>query len=191
MKIIMLTGITLTWIAAASLLAQDKDTKPAKDADKKSSQDAAKSDAAKAAAAADPVASVIPKGATEVEPNLFRYTDPQGKTWLYRRFPFGVSKWEDKPAAQVAAEEPTAGVIRDLGDKVEFQRLTPFGMSKWISKKTDFNDDEKELWAAYQAKRAAASQNTAKTTDAGKTSASDKNDKNAADKNNKDKQEKE
>jgi hypothetical protein len=191
MKIIMLTWVTLTWIAAALLLAQDKDTKPAKDADKKSSQDAGKSDPAKAAAAADPVASVIPKGATEVEPNLFRYTDPQGKTWLYRRFPFGVSKWEDKPAAQVAAEPPTAGVVRDLGDKVEFQRLTPFGMSKWISKKTDFNDDEKDLWAAYQAKRAAASQDTGKTGDATKTpSAADKNDKSAADKN-KDKQEKE
>ena len=102
MKLIM-----LTWMAAALMLAQDKDTKPAKDSDKKQSQDAGKS-----AASADPVSSVIPKGATEVEPNLFRYTDPQGKTWFYRRFPFGVSKWEDKPADQVAKEEPLAGVVR-------------------------------------------------------------------------------
>lgn len=188
MKTIMLTWVTLIWIAAALLLAQDKDTKPAKDADKKSNQDASKSDPAKAAASADSVASVIPKGATEVEPNLFRYTDPQGKTWLYRRFPFGVSKWEDKPAAQVAAEPPLAAVVRDLGDKVEFQRLTPFGMSKWTSKKTEFNDDEKELWATYQAKRA-SSQDTVKT-DTSKTSAPDKNDKSAAEKK-KDKQEKE
>ena len=152
MKLIM-----LTWMAAALMLAQDKDTKPAKDSDKKQSQDAGKS-----AASADPVSSVIPKGATEVEPNLFRYTDPQGKTRFYRRFPFGVSKWEDKPADQVAKEEPLAGVVRDMGDRVEFQRRTPFGISKWVSKKTDLNDDEKELLAAYQAKHAPAPKDSSK-----------------------------
>jgi|HubBroStandDraft_6_1064221.scaffolds.fasta_scaffold81507_3 hypothetical protein len=155
MKII-LTWVALTCMAATLLLAQDKDTKSSKDADKKQSQDASKSDASKGAAAGDPVASVIPKGATQIEPNLYRFTDAQGKTWFYRRFPFGVSKWEDKPAEQVAKEEPLASVVRDLGDSVEFQRRTPFGISKWVSKKTDLNDDEKELLATYEAKRAAA-----------------------------------
>jgi len=168
--------IILTWTAAALLLAQDKDTKPSKDADKKQSQDAGKSDASKAATAADPVSSVIPKGATEVEPNLFRYTDPQGKTWFYRRFPFGVSKWEDKPTEQVAKEEPLAGVVRDLGDRVEFQRRTPFGISKWVSKKTDLNADEKELLATYQAKQGASPR------DSGKTSPENKNDDKSRDK---------
>jgi hypothetical protein len=153
MKIIILTGVTLTWLAATLLLAQDKDTKSSKDTDKKS-QDATKSDASKGAASSDPVASVIPKGATQIEPNLYRFTDAQGKTWFYRRFPFGVSKWEDKPAEQVAKEEPLASAIRDLGDSVEFQRRTPFGISKWISKKADMNDEEKELLATYEAKRA-------------------------------------
>jgi hypothetical protein len=162
MKIVTLTWVTVTWMAATLLLAQDKDTKSSKDADKKQSQDASKSDAAKAAAAADPVASVIPKGATQIEPNLYRFTDAQGKTWFYRRFPFGVSKWEDKPAEQVAKEEPLASVVRDLGDSVEFQRRTPFGISKWISKKTDLNEDEKELLATYEAKRGAAA-NSGKT----------------------------
>jgi hypothetical protein len=53
-------------------------------------------------------------------------------------------------------------VVRDLGDSVEFQRRTPFGISKWVSKKTDLNDDEKELLATYEAKRAAAA-NSGKT----------------------------
>jgi hypothetical protein len=153
MKII-LTWVALTCMAATLLLAQDKDTKSSKDADKKQSQDASKSDASKGAAAGDPVASVIPKGATQIEPNLYRFTDAQGKTWFYRRFPFGVSKWEDKPAEQVAKEEPLASVVRDLGDSVEFQRRTPFGISKWVSKKADMNDEEKELLATYEAKRA-------------------------------------
>src|ERR1700686_4657622 len=38
----------------------------------------------------------IPQGAEEVGPNLFRYTDPQGKRWMYRNTPFGPSKWEEK-----------------------------------------------------------------------------------------------
>jgi len=168
--------VTLTLMAATLLLAQDKDTKSSKDADKKQSQDTSKSDASKGAASADPVASVIPKGATQIEPNLYRFTDAQGKTWFYRRFPFGVSKWEDKPAEQVAKEEPLASVIRDLGDSVEFQRRTPFGISKWVSKKTDLNDDEKELLATYEAKRAAAA-NSGKTVDTGKTAPESKSDK--------------
>jgi hypothetical protein len=166
--------IILTWVAAALLLAQEKDSKQSKDG--------GKSEAPQAASAADPVASVIPKGATQLEPNLFRYTDAQGKTWYYRRFPFGVSKWEDKPVEQRAVEEPLAGVVRDLGDRVEFQRKTPFGISKWVSKKTDFSDDEKEMMAAYQAKRAGISKDGDKTAD---KSASDKS---ASDKS-KDKQE--
>jgi|SRR6202795_2927014 hypothetical protein len=173
MKIVTLTWVTLTWMAATLLLAQDKDTKSSKDADKKQSQNASKSDASKGASSADPVSSVIPKGATQVEPNLYRFTDAQGKTWFYRRFPFGVSKWEDKPAEQVAKEEPLAGVVRDLGDSVEFQRRTPFGMSKWVSKKTDLNDEEKELFATYEAKRIGAP-NTGKPGDVGKAPPADK-----------------
>lgn len=181
MKIVTLTWVTLTSMAATLLLAQDKDTKTSKDADKKQSQDTSKSDASKGAASADPVSSVIPKGATQIEPNLYRFTDAQGKTWFYRRFPFGVSKWEDKPAEQVAKEEPLASVIRDLGDSVEFQRRTPFGISKWVSKKIDLSDDEKELLATYEAKRAAAP-NTGKTADAGKTAPESKNDDKSKDK---------
>ena len=79
--------LILTWIAAALLLAQNKDTNQSKET--KPSQDTGKTDASKSVSSAD---SVIPKGATQVEPNLYRYTDAQGKTWFYRRFPFGVSK---------------------------------------------------------------------------------------------------
>src|ERR1700683_1788928 len=46
----------------------------------------------------------IPDGAKLVEPNLYRYTDSDGKTWNYRQTPFGISKWEETsaPAAQPA-----------------------------------------------------------------------------------------
>ena len=149
--------VILTLIAATFLSAQDKDTKSGKNADKKQSQskDANKSEPPKNGTSADPVASVIPKGAVRIEPNLYRFTDAQGKTGLYRQLPFGVSKWEDKPAAQPVAPETRAIVVRDLGDSVEFQRQTPFGTSKWIHNKADMTAEERESLATDEAKRAA------------------------------------
>jgi len=92
----------------------------------------------------------IPADAKEIEPNLFRYTDPQGKTWLYRRTPFGVGKWEDKPATEAAVEStaPPANppVITDLGDSLQFVRQTPFGPQKSVRKKTELTAEEKALW---------------------------------------------
>src|SRR6202050_4753415 len=89
----------------------------------------------------------VPPGAQEVGSNLYRYTDPQGKVWMYRKTPFGVSKWEEKPGEQAPqAESPgspgtTAGTtMKDLGDSVEFQRATPFGIQKWTRKKSEMTD---------------------------------------------------
>ena len=138
----------LAFMAAALLLAQDKDAKPGKESGK-----------------ASPV--VIPNDATQVAPNLYRSTDAQGKSWFYRQSPFGISKWEDKPEVERVASAPLASVVRDLGDRVEFQRQTPFGISKWITKKTDLTAEEKELLAAEEAKRD-------KPEDAGKTAPADK-----------------
>jgi hypothetical protein len=103
----------------------------------------------------------LPKGAVEVEPNLYRYTDAAGKTWLAKRTPFGFSRWEDKPApsqpvAQVPAAQPdkaTPVKVTDLGDTVRFERPTPFGKNTWVRKKTELDDEEKAwLEAARQPK---------------------------------------
>ena len=54
----------------------------------------------------------VPEGAEEVGPNLFRYTDPQGKTGCIARHPSAYSKWEEKPGEPAAATEraaPAAG----------------------------------------------------------------------------------
>ncbi len=95
----------------------------------------------------------LPKGAIEVEPNLYRYTDAQGKTWLARCTPFGFSTWEDKPAPPPAVQADTSRLINatDLGDTVRFERKTPFGKSTWLRKKSELNDDEKG-WLAQRPK---------------------------------------
>jgi hypothetical protein len=93
----------------------------------------------------------IPAGAKLVEPNLYRYTDSDGKTWNYRQTPFGISKWEETstPASQSAPESSQAKsvpvVVTDLGDRYRFEKKTPFGQSSWTRKKTELTDEEKAL----------------------------------------------
>jgi hypothetical protein len=119
--------VTLALIAAGLLLAQDKKAE-------------ARTNSAKEAASAP----TLPSGAKEVEPGLYRYTDAQGKTWMYRNTPFGLAKWEDKPVTTAPVVQPVVPVsTTDLGDSVQFVRQTPFGPQKWTKKKTDLTDDEK------------------------------------------------
>jgi len=157
MKTILFLGV-----AAVLVLAQDQSTTSNKPADKKPKSQATSTPpvrpklhkgqippvvppltAEQKAAAALPT---VPKGAQPVGPNLFRYTDAQGKTWMYRQTPFGVSKWEEKPGEEQNAEaapKPLPATATDLGDKVQFERDTPFGHQKWIVNKSDLTPDEK------------------------------------------------
>jgi hypothetical protein len=108
----------------------------------------------------------VPKEAKEAGPNLYRYTDAQGKNWMYRKTPFGVSKWEEKPGEQEPRVESPAAPglsMTDLGDSVQFQRLTPFGPQKWTRKKSEMTDDEKTAFATQENAKSALG---AKPTDA-------------------------
>jgi len=100
----------------------------------------------------------IPQGAEEVSPNLYRYTDAQGKRWMYKRTPFGISKWEDKPVDQPPAAKPPASAmtVTDLGDRVQFQRMMPLGPQTWIRKKSELTEDEKTAFAEAAPKSADA-----------------------------------
>jgi len=110
---------------------------------------AAKSEAAPAAEPAQqgrvtqvytPKLPPLPEGAVQIEKHAWRATDKDGKVWIYRRTPFGFSKYE---AEEKTAEEPITDLVAvDKGDSVEFQRKTPFGLSKWTKKKTELDDNE-------------------------------------------------
>lgn len=105
--------------------------------------------APKAAAAAQ--AQTVPAGAVLVEPFTYRYTDSNGKVWMYRQTPFGISKWEESatPAPQPPPTKSEPVVVTDLGDSVRFARKTPFGGGTWVRKKTDLTDEEK-AWVSGQ-----------------------------------------
>ena len=157
--------IALTLIAAGLGFAQSQpasqsgapatDTKstPAKSTAAKATNQPSKASKAKTPVPPKPKAvqqapvTTIPKGATQVEPNLYRATDSNGKTWMYRQTPFGLSKWEDTGAAAQqpppAQSEPVA--ITDLGDSIRFEKKTPFGATKWTRKKSELTDEEKAL----------------------------------------------
>lgn len=95
----------------------------------------------------------IPPDAVKIDANTSRHTDAQGKTWIYRRTPFGVRRYEEKPggnAAQPAAapepEAPTNIAVREEGDILHFERPTPFGVRRWSRKKGELNEEEKLVW---------------------------------------------
>lgn len=96
----------------------------------------------------------IPANAVPVGDGTFRYTDKNGKNWIYSNTPFGVSKTEErqivKPVANPATDLTTT---RDQGDSVEFTRPTPFGNKVWTKKKADLDAYEKSLVERDQQKQ--------------------------------------
>ena len=110
----------------------------------------------------------IPAGAVEIEPYTYRYTDPSGKSWLYRKTPFGVMRAEDKPVsaedAKKAQDEKdrlieSTSAVED-GDSVRFARQTPFGRSEWRRTKTQLNEVERAAWNRELQKRAVIESST-------------------------------
>jgi len=148
-------------VSALAVMAEDTQA-PAKKASPDSPKAASKSTAkapAKVNDASKPTA--IPADAKADTSGDYHYTDPQGKKWIYRKTPFGVSRLEDtaENAAPKAAAASGAGITAfDEGDKVRFERKGPFGVWKWEKKKSELDESER---AALQ-NSLAGRQNTAK-----------------------------
>jgi hypothetical protein len=146
--------ITVTLFAAALGFAQNGGvvtTRPAtintgRPAPPKNQKPAQPTKPSPSKAAKTEPAQTIPAGAKLIEPNLYRFTDSNGKTWNYRQTPFGITKWEETPVATPvpqAKSEPV--VITDQGGSYRFEKKTPFGAVTWTRKKTELTDDDKAL----------------------------------------------
>lgn len=103
-----------------------------------------------------PDSPTIPKDATPLPDGSFRYVDKDGKKWIYRNTPFGVSKAEERPPLPVAKIEDDPTKSEDLGDSVRFTRPTPFGPKVWTSKKADLDSYEKTIFDRDRQKNAPA-----------------------------------
>jgi hypothetical protein len=121
----------------------------------------------------------LPRGAKQIEANAWVYTDAQGKTWTYRRTPFGLVRLPGKPenpTEQKAAPRDvatpfgqvkttaTSGEVIDNGDNViaveegdsiRFERPSPFGKYRWVRKKTELTEMEKRVWERESRNQAA------------------------------------
>jgi len=97
----------------------------------------------------------VPDGATQVDPNTYRYTDAEGKAWIYRRSPFGVLKTEDKPVEAAPVKVPEGMKASEDGDSIRFERPSPFGMFRWSRKKSDLSDIEQAAWDQVRKDKAA------------------------------------
>ena len=109
--------------------------------------------AASAVRTAPPAAVTIPSGAVEIEPFLFRHTAADGKVWLYRKTPFGITKMEESArdeAQRTAQKAATAPKITDNGDTIRFERNTPMGKHSWERKRAELTVEEKQ-WLEQKA----------------------------------------
>jgi len=149
----MIKSITLIFIAAALLGAQNRQHETVQPSKLEAGYAGLES---------------IPVAATQAGSNLFRYTDASGKTWLYYRTPFGISKREDKPAAPSAAYDSQLVTVTDLGDSVRFELKVPFGITTWVSKTNELTDGEQVMLLREQLKNQAASREVVSAAPQGK-----------------------
>lgn len=115
---------------------------------------------AKAARKKTPAPVTIPAGAKEISPGFYRWVDPKGQAWTYRKTPFGIMRGPEK--AEVPAPVPADWTATDAGDSVAFSGPSPFGRKHWTAKKTELNETEAAVWKRAQETHNTASASTGK-----------------------------
>ncbi len=144
-------------ITAAWAADEPKTGKARTPAKAEKSGTASRSAPAQKAAAPAPAAQElkVPAGAVPAGAGTWNYTDPQGKKWIYRQTPFGLSRVEDKAPDPEEALKQSEGIsVVSVGPVVQFERPGPFGMYRWQRKADELNEAEK---AAVERFRSAAS----------------------------------
>jgi len=91
-----------------------------------------------AAGAARPL--TIPAGAVWDSKGYYRYTDAQGKKWIYRKTPAGVMRLEDvpAPAAKIDGSRPRSIPADAVHDENGDYHATDAQGKKWIYRRTPF-----------------------------------------------------
>lgn len=108
-----------------------------------------------------PAPVTIPADAKEISPGYYRWVDPKGQAWTYRKTPFGIMRGPEQKAA-APAPVPTDWTATDAGDSVAFTGPSPFGQKHWTAKKTELNETEAAVWKRAQEAHNTASASTGK-----------------------------
>jgi len=89
--------------------------------------------------------------------SAFLLTADDGKKWIVRQTPFGVSRVEagTAPPEPSKTPDPYPGITAtEIGDSIRFQRPSPFGLMQWTVKKSELSDMERAVWDREKAKAA-------------------------------------
>ena len=144
-----LTCILITAAGLAAQTAAKTTTAPAKPAAKTATA------ATKTAKKSTAGPMEVPKDAVQTSPGFYKWTDKEGKVWMYRRTPFGVSRRPFGPTYDKHEVLDNLTTAKDQGDSIRFERTGPFGKRSWMRKKSQLTENEKAIWANQQ-KNAAA-----------------------------------
>jgi len=101
----------------------------------------------------------LPAAAKQVGDGVWEHTDAAGKQWVYKKMPFGLTRF-DKTEFQAryagSNSVPPEMTVEDRNGTYEFTRRTPFGGVKYSKKLDDMNETERAVLAAHERKIAAA-----------------------------------
>ena len=97
----------------------------------------------------------LPAGAKPVADGAWEFTDAQGKQWVYKQMPFGLTKISK---AELDARSSTAlpegiSVVEQNG-VYKFTRKTPFGGVNYTKKVEELSEVERAVVAAMNRKSA-------------------------------------
>jgi hypothetical protein len=161
--ILFLTLCAATAGAQTTADTTTTDKKPAPKAPEKTQAKTQAKNQAKTAAKAAPVAAVkpappmakplvIPKEAVQQPDGSYKYTDKDGKRWIYNNTAFGVSRMQDMsdPNAAPVKQAPAFDKFTEDGDIIRFERTGPFGPMKWERKKSELTDEERQAIANFK-----------------------------------------
>ncbi len=104
----------------------------------------------------------IPAGAVKIDEQTYKVQEKDGKTWVYRKTIFGVSRLEEeqfKKQNEAALIKPSTEApvkVTDLGTEYKFERAHAFGIQVWKKKKSELTADEKNYIEKAGAPAAAA-----------------------------------
>jgi hypothetical protein len=107
----------------------------------------AKRQASKAKAKAE--ALTLPAGAEKLEDGVWRSRDAQGRTWIYKKTPFGLIRMEEQGTA-APAPAAVVRVVEARGEEAVFERQTPFGRKTWTKRLGELDEEERRAMEEWK-----------------------------------------
>lgn len=96
----------------------------------------------------------LPADAKKIGEGVWEHTDAQGKAWVYKQMPFGLTKIAkaDLDARSNVSLPDGMSVTAEAGGKYKFSRRTPFGPVSYVKAEDELSEMERAVVAAMNRK---------------------------------------